>query len=156
MFWRLLLFYTHVRLLLHPSVLWLSIVTFNNDAKPPPEWILRQFDVFRIRPRLGGLPHLKTFILPRLRGLPGLADRATHSVFCSFSLSTVVMAKFMSSIRVDLGAHSFFPTPRPFKIYLCLVTMACGCATFARRVMKYTTPDKLKSSRRTGKHASKF
>ena len=63
-------------------------------------------------------------------------------VFCSFSLSTVVMAKFMSSICVDLGAHSFFPTPHPFKIYLCLVTMAYGCATFARRVMKYTTPDK--------------
>ena len=63
-------------------------------------------------------------------------------VFCSFSLSTVVMAKFMSSICVDLGAHSFFPTPHPFKVYLCLVTMAYGCATFARRVMKYTTPDK--------------
>ena len=51
-------------------------------------------------------------------------------VFCSFSLSTVVMAKFMSSICVDLGAHSFFPTPHPFKIYLCLVTMA-----FARRLL---------------------
>ena len=63
-------------------------------------------------------------------------------VFCSFSLSTVVMAKFMSSMCVDLGAHSFFPTPHPFKIYLCLVTTAYGCATFARRVMKYTTPDK--------------
>ena len=29
-FWRLVLFYTHLRLLLQPSVLWLSIVTFNN------------------------------------------------------------------------------------------------------------------------------
>ena len=77
-------------------------------------------------------------------------------VFCSFSLSTVVKAKFMSSICIDLGAHSFFPTPHPFKIYLRLVTMAYCCATFARRVMKYTTPDKWKSSRRTGKHASKF
>ena len=76
-FWRLLLFYTHLLLFLQPSVLWLSIVTFN-DAKPPPEWILRQFDVFRIRPRLGGLPHLETFTLPRLRGLPGLVDQATH------------------------------------------------------------------------------
>ena len=34
MFWRLMLFYTHMLLLLQPSVLWLSIVTFNNDAKP--------------------------------------------------------------------------------------------------------------------------
>ena len=30
-FWRLMLFYTHLLLLLQPSVLWLSIVTFNND-----------------------------------------------------------------------------------------------------------------------------
>ena len=76
-FWRLLLFYTHVLLLLQLSVLWLSIVTLN-DAKPPPEWILRQFDVFRIRLRLGGLPHLETFTLSRLKGLPGLVDQATH------------------------------------------------------------------------------
>ena len=27
-FWRLMLFYTHVLLLLQPSVLWLSIATF--------------------------------------------------------------------------------------------------------------------------------
>ena len=45
----------------------LSFVTFNNDAKPPPKWILREFDVSWIRPRLGGLPHLET----------GLADRDT-------------------------------------------------------------------------------
>ena len=45
-------------LLLQPLVLWLSIVTFNNDAKPLPKWILRKYDVSQIRPRLGGLPHL--------------------------------------------------------------------------------------------------
>ena len=37
---------------------------------------------FWIRPRLGGLPHREAFtwqkIWPRLRGLPGLADRATR------------------------------------------------------------------------------
>ena len=31
-----LLYYTHMLLLLQPSVLWLSIVTFNYDAKPQP------------------------------------------------------------------------------------------------------------------------
>ena len=36
-------------------------------------------------------------------------------VLFSFSLSTLVMAKVMSSICVDLGAHSFIPTPHPFK-----------------------------------------
>ena len=56
-----MLFYTHLLLLLQPSVLWLSIVTFNNDAKPLPKWISRKFDVSRIRPRLGGLPYLETF-----------------------------------------------------------------------------------------------
>ena len=29
-FWRLMLFYTHLLFLQQPSVLWLSIVTFNN------------------------------------------------------------------------------------------------------------------------------
>ena len=51
-FWRLMLFNTHLLLLLQPSVLWLSIVSYNNDAKP-------KFDVSRIGPRLGGLPHLE-------------------------------------------------------------------------------------------------
>ena len=35
-FWRLMLFYTHLLLLLQPSVLWLSFVTFN-DAKLRPK-----------------------------------------------------------------------------------------------------------------------
>ena len=48
----------------------------------------------------------------------------------------------LSDGEVDLGAHSFFPTPHPLKIYLCLVTMAYSCATFAGRVIQYTTPDK--------------
>ena len=76
-----MLSYTHLLLLLQPSVLRLSIVTFNDDAKPPSKWILREFDVSRIGPRLGGLPHLERLhgkIWPRLRGLPGLADRATR------------------------------------------------------------------------------
>ena len=76
-----MLVYTHLLLLLQPSVLWLSIVAFNNDAKPPSKWFLCEFDVSRIRPRLVGLPHLERLrgkIWPRLRGLPGLADRATR------------------------------------------------------------------------------
>ena len=80
MFWWLMPFDTHLLLLLQPSVLWLSIYSLNNDAKPPPKWILREFDVSRIRPRLGGLPHLERLhgkIWPLLRGLPGLENRAT-------------------------------------------------------------------------------
>ena len=34
---RVVLLYSHLLLLLQPSVLWLSIFTFNNDAKPPPK-----------------------------------------------------------------------------------------------------------------------
>ena len=74
-FWRLMLFYTHVLLSLQPSVLWLSIATFNNDAKPPPKWILLEFDVLRIRPRLGGLPHLETFTWKNLTP----AEKVTRS-----------------------------------------------------------------------------
>ena len=84
-FWRLMLFYTHLLLLLQPSVLWLSIVTINNDAKPPPKWILREFDVSRIRPRPGGLPHLETFTWQNLTpvwrtGQPTLAGHPTYHV----------------------------------------------------------------------------
>ena len=60
-FWRLMHFYTPLLLLLQPSVQWLSIVNVNNDAKPPPKWILRELDVSRSRPLSGGLPHLETF-----------------------------------------------------------------------------------------------
>ena len=75
-FWRLMLFYTPLLLLLQPSVLWLSIVTFN-DAEPPPKWILREFDVSRIRPRLGGLPHLETFTWQNLTP----AETASHPTY---------------------------------------------------------------------------
>ena len=63
----------YLLLLLQPSVLWLSIFTFNNDAKPPPKWFLREFDVSRNRSRLGGLPHLETFMVkfhPGREGYP--------------------------------------------------------------------------------------
>ena len=80
--WRLMLsFYTHLLLLLQPSVLWLSIVSFKNDAKLPPKWILLEFDVSRRGPRLGRLPHLERLhgkIWPLLRGLPGLAFLPTR------------------------------------------------------------------------------
>ena len=36
-FWRLMLFNTHLPLSLQPSVLWLFIVAFHNDTKPPPK-----------------------------------------------------------------------------------------------------------------------
>ena len=75
-FWRLILFYTRLLLLLQPSVLWLSnsIVTFSN-AKLPPKLILREFDVSRILSRLGGLPHLETFTWQNMI----LAERVTRS-----------------------------------------------------------------------------
>ena len=84
-FWRLMHFYTPLLLLLQPSVQWLSIVNFNNDAKPPPKWILREFDVSRIRPRPGGLPHLETFTWQNLTpvwrtGQPTLAGHPTYHV----------------------------------------------------------------------------
>ena len=62
----------------------------NNDAKPP-KWILPEFDVSRIRPRLRGLPHLETFTWQNLTlpwegypvwqtALPALAGHSTYYV----------------------------------------------------------------------------
>ena len=65
----------HSLLLLQPSVLWHSMVTFNNDAKPLPKWILSEFDVLRIWPWLGGLPHLEKFTWQNLTS----AERVTWS-----------------------------------------------------------------------------
>ena len=75
-FWRLTLFYTHLLLLLQPSVLWLSIITLNHDAKSHRQSeVLHEFDVSRIRPRVGGLPHLETFTRQNLTP----AERVTWS-----------------------------------------------------------------------------
>ena len=77
-----MLFYTHVLLLLQPSVLWLSIATFNNDAKPPPKWIFREFDVSWIQtPARRVTPPKNVYMAkfdPGWEDLPGLADRATR------------------------------------------------------------------------------
>ena len=51
------------------------IVTVNYDVKPPPKRILSEYDVSRIRPRLGGLPHLETFTWQNVT----LAGRVTRS-----------------------------------------------------------------------------
>ena len=59
-FWWLMLFYTDLLLLLQPSVLWLSIVTFNNDAKLRPKWILREFSIANPTPSRR-VTHRETF-----------------------------------------------------------------------------------------------
>ena len=80
MFWWLMLFYTHLRLLLKPSELWLSIATFNNHEKPPPKWILREFwCITNPTPAMGvtlpweGNPVCQT-------GLPALTGHPTYHV----------------------------------------------------------------------------
>ena len=99
-----MLFCTHLLLLLQPSVLWLSIVTFNNDAKPPPKSILREFDVSWIQPRLGGLPYLKTFTWQNLTpcwectlfGRPGyLPWRVTPPITMSCKRDQIKMRDYM-------------------------------------------------------------
>ena len=75
--------YAHLLLLLQSSVLWLSIVTFNNYVKPPGAkvnfaWI---WCITNPTPTSLGYLTLKRWhgkIWPQLRGLPGVADRATH------------------------------------------------------------------------------
>ena len=51
-----MLFYTHLLLSPKPSVMWLSIATFYNDVKPPPKWIVREFDVSNQTPARGVTP----------------------------------------------------------------------------------------------------
>ena len=104
-FWRLMHFYTHLLLLLQPSVQWLSIVNFNNDAKPPPKWILRELDVPRIRPRPGGLPHLETFTWQNLTP----AERVT-------SITSGIYAKYHVQIML---LFVYTTTHKRFVIFTC-------------------------------------
>ena len=75
--------YAHLLLLLQPSVLWLSIVTFNNYVKPPGAKVnfVRIWCITNPTPTSLGYLTLKRWhgkIWPQLRGLPGVADRATR------------------------------------------------------------------------------
>ena len=75
--------YAHLLLLLQPSVLWLSIVTFNNYVKPPGATVnfARIWCIRNRTPTSLGYVTLKRWhckIWPQLKRLPGEADRATH------------------------------------------------------------------------------
>ena len=75
--------YAQLLLLLQPSVLWLSIVTFNNYVKPPGAKVnfARIWRITNPTPTSLGCLTLKRWhgkIWPQLRGLPSVEDRATH------------------------------------------------------------------------------
>ena len=83
-----MLFYTHLLLLLQLSVLWLSIVTFNNDAKLPLKW--REFGITNPTPARRVTTPWKVYMakfdpgwegyLVLQTGLPTLADHPTYHV----------------------------------------------------------------------------
>ena len=70
-FWRLMLFYTHLLLLLQPSVWWLGFLLLTLIMMQSHRQILREFDVSRIGPRLAGLLLLETFTWQNLTGWEG-------------------------------------------------------------------------------------
>ena len=90
LFLWLMLFYTQLLLLLQASVLWHSIVTFNNDAKPPPKWIYRQFSVANPAPAKQVTPPWHVYMAKFdpgwegypvwQTGLPALAGHPTYHV----------------------------------------------------------------------------
>ena len=72
--------YAHLLLLLQPSVLWLSIVTFNNYVKPPGAKVnfARIWCIMNPTPTSLGYLTLKRWhgkIWPQLRALPSVTDR---------------------------------------------------------------------------------
>ena len=85
-----MLFYTRLLLLLQPPVLWLSIVTFNNDAKLPAKWILREFSIANATPARRVTPHWNVYMAKFdpgweghpvwQTGLPALAGHPTYHV----------------------------------------------------------------------------
>ena len=69
---------------------WATYCTFN-DTKPPPKWILREFDVSRIGPRLGGLPHLETFTWQNLTP----AEKVSGSPHRSCKRDQIIMRDYV-------------------------------------------------------------
>ena len=59
MFWWLMLFYTHLRLLLKPSELWLSIATFNNHENHRQSEFCVNLMYHESDPSYGGYPTLR-------------------------------------------------------------------------------------------------
>ena len=87
-FWWLMLFYTRLLLLLQAPVLWLSIVTFNNDAKLPTKWILREFNIANPTPARRVTPPWNVYMAefdPGWEGYPvwqtGLPTLAGHPTY---------------------------------------------------------------------------
>ena len=87
-FWWLMLFYTRLLLLLQAPVLWLSIVTFNNDAKLPTKWILREFNIANPTPARRVTPPSNVYMTkfdPGWEGYPvwqtGLPTLAGHPTY---------------------------------------------------------------------------
>ena len=75
--------YAHLLLLLQPSALWVSIFTFNNYVKPPSAKVnfAQIWCITNPTPTSLGYLTLKRWegkIWRQLRGLPGVANRATH------------------------------------------------------------------------------
>ena len=85
-----MLFYTRLPLLLQPPVLWLSIVTFNNDAKLPPKSILCELSTANPTPARRVTPPWNVYMAkfdPGWEGypvwqtmLPALAGHPTYHV----------------------------------------------------------------------------
>ena len=87
-FWWLMLFCTRLPLLLQPPVLWLSIVTFNNDAKLPPKWILWELSTANPTPARRVTPPWNVYMAkfdPGSEGYPvwqtGLSALAGHPTY---------------------------------------------------------------------------
>ena len=85
-FWRLILFCSHLLLLIQLSVLWLSIIFYLSWCKATAKvnfvrtwcYITNPTPARRVTPCT--LKRLHGKFRPRLRGLPGLADGATRLV----------------------------------------------------------------------------
>ena len=130
-------FYTHLQLLLQPSVLWLSVITFN-DTKPPPKWILRKFDVSWIWPWLGGLPYLETFTWQNLT----LAERVTRSAGRATHLGG---SPHLSCKRNQIKTRDYMDEPviPPKRV----TSPACGLPPPCKQALRGQTADKQLQSR---------
>ena len=114
--------YAHLLLLLQPSVLWLSIVTFNNYVKPHSAKVNFAWIWCIPNPTPTSLSYLTLKrwhdkIWPLLRGLPGVADRATHlegSPHLSCKSDQIKMRDYMDrQVRVTRPKWVTVPTWGP-------------------------------------------
>ena len=145
-FWWLMLFYTRLLLLLQAPVLWLSIVTFNNDAKLPPKWILCELSTANPTPARRVTPPWNVYMAkfdPGWEGYPvwqtGLLALAGHPIY-HVNVIKLKWKNIWTGELPHLPGIPHFHVNRPLVVVAFAVRWASLCLEFRGKIRAIYIP----------------